>query len=448
MKTSLFALFMLFSFQICTAREAEEVVVQLQSQNEVTPVAFPKWIVEEGSLESIAELQEAFRFDFENNGRTRPIYGDKTRISSSWDMWKEVLRWKELGALFVVQVKISKEGLFARVFNLYAQTVKTLGPLPLEKTSQAQRKQIHMLSDGLFKSLFQANGIASSKILYSVKSKDSKEGKWLSDIWEADYDGKNARKVTENAGFSISPIYIPQDEEGQENSHFIFVSYKTGQPKLYVGSLKNTQVQRLSLLRGNQFMPALTYGKHLLAFISDVSGNPDLFVQEFSTKEGLTGQPRQIYSAGKSVQATPTFDPTGKKVAFVSNKDGAPRIYVMDVPEAQGSLKKFKPKLVTRYTRESSAPNWSPDGKKIAYCALTAGVRQIWVYDLETDEERQLTEGPGAKENPSWAKDSLHLMYNCHDGRSCDLFLIDLFRKKPVKVTQGPGEKSYPAFST
>ena len=63
---------------------------------------------------------------------------------------------------------------------------------------------------------------------------------------------------------------------------------------------------------------------------------------------------------------------------------------------------------------------------KIAYCAITQGVRQIWVYDLIRREERQVTQGPGNKEIPSSAPNSLHLVFNSSDAGACELYLMDL----------------------
>lgn len=191
-------------------------------------------------------------------------------------------------------------------------------------------------------------------------------------------------------------------------------------------------------------MPAISPKRDKLAFISDVTGNPDLFILPFNPDEGTVGKPYQIFSTRQGTQGTPTFSPDGKQIAFVSNKDGSPRIYKMKVPEAGASIKNLQAVLLTKLSRESSAPAWSPDGKKIAYCALTNGVRQIWIYDLEKNRERQLTRGPGNKENPTWAPNSLHIMFNSSDKKACELYFINLNQTEATKITTGPGEKRFP----
>jgi TolB protein len=193
-------------------------------------------------------------------------------------------------------------------------------------------------------------------------------------------------------------------------------------------------------------MPAISRQRDKLAFISDITGNPDLFIQPFNPETGSVGKPYQIFSTRQATQGTPTFSPDGSQIAFVSNKDGSPRIYMMEVPAPGTSLKDVKAILITKRNRESTAPCWSPDGTKLAYCAGVQGTRQIWVYDFNTREERQLTQGAGNKENPTWAPDSLHLAFNSSDKGACDLYLINLNQSDATRLTFGDGEKRFPCW--
>lgn len=228
--------------------------------------------------------------------------------------------------------------------------------------------------------------------------------------------------------------------------NFVFVSYEIGQPKIYLGDLESGATQRLSLLKGNQLMPTLSRQRDKIAFISDVTGNPDLFLQKFDPESGLEGKPRQIYATHKATQGTPSFSPDGNRIAFVSNKDGSPRIYVLDIPAPGTPLKETKATLISKANRENSAPNWSPDGTKLAYCSMTQGVRQIWVYDFTTGKERQLTQGAGNKENPSFAPNSLHLVFNSNANGKNELYLVNLNQPESARITFGDGEKQFPSW--
>jgi TolB protein len=213
-----------------------------------------------------------------------------------------------------------------------------------------------------------------------------------------------------------------------------------------MGSLSGDAPQRFSLLKGNQLLPAMSRQRDKIAFISDVTGNPDLFLQNFDAEKGPVGKPRQIYATHRATQGSPSFSPNGKEIAFVSNKDGSPRIYVMNIPAEGVALKDIKAKLITKTNRENTAPSWSPDGSKIAFCAQTKGVRQIWVYDLLTKMEKQVTTGPKNKENPTWAPNSLHLIFNTSDSGDSELYLMNLNQPDAVKISSGPGEKYFPSW--
>jgi TolB protein len=102
--------------------------------------------------------------------------------------------------------------------------------------------------------------------------------------------------------------------------------------------------------------------------------------------------------------------------------------------------------MISKKTRENTCPDWSPDGSKISYSALVSGIRQIWIYDVETGEEMQLTKDAIHKENSVWAANSLHLMFNSCGSGTADLYMINLNQKKAIKITQGLGENRFPAW--
>ncbi|MCH9626203.1 MAG: Tol-Pal system protein TolB [Chlamydiales bacterium] len=408
---------------LCPLFAEEELVVHLNSQKTLTPLHLTS-IQNKGDFEQsyIDLLQQVWNFDFANDGSVQLVSKPENVIT--------------------LRSVLTKKSLSITLTNPKTGTVHGIEDITLSGNLSKDRKILHRLHDTVFETLFHTPGIADTRILYTVRTKKTdSSSNWETTIWESDYDGANAKLLISNGHLCVTPTFIPALDK-KRAEHFLYVSYQVGQPKIYVSSLETGIGTRLSFLKGNQLMPQISPTLDKIAFISDVTGNPDLFVQDFSLEQGLLGKPRQIFYAASAAQGTPTFSPDGKKIAFVSNKDGTPRIYILDIPKPGTPLQQLQPTMISKKTRNNTCPNWSPDGKKIAYSATTAGVRQIWIYDLLTSEEQQLTEGSGHKENPVWAPNSTHLLFDS----ATDLFMINLNQKKGIKITSGPGEKRFPSW--
>lgn len=433
-----------------TANEDDHLVIGLSTESSLTPLYLLPLTADQSDLSStyLQQLEQVLAFDLHHNGSTvlakRTRQNDSLGQSGSFNQIGSADEWRAQNIFYVIKPQVQGRALAVLLLDAQKHALKSLEPLALTGDLNQDRRQVHRAADLIHKALFGKEGIASTRILYALKTKNSSDSsKWISEVWEADYDGGNARQLTRERSTNVTPIYLPP-KPGYLSGGFLYVSYQLGQPKIYLSSLKEGKSQRLCNLQGNQLMPAISPQRDKIAFICDVTGNPDLFLQSFSPEKGAIGKPYQIFSARQATQGSPTFSPDGKQIAFVSDKDGSPKIYVMKIPEPGTSLKGIKATLITRANRENSAPAWSPDGTKIAYCARGKGERQIWMYDFTTRQEKQITQGPGHKENPSWAPNNLHLVFNSSDMNQNELFLINLNQLEAIQITAGAGEKRFP----
>jgi dipeptidyl aminopeptidase/acylaminoacyl peptidase len=92
---------------------------------------------------------------------------------------------------------------------------------------------------------------------------------------------------------------------------------------------------------------------------------------------------------------TPTRGSAGR-IAFVSNRDGNPEIYVMN---ADGSG-------VTRLTNnpaEEWMPAWSPDGTRIAFVSGRDGNYEIYLTIADGRGQINLTNNPADDGTPAWS---------------------------------------------
>jgi TolB protein len=86
-------------------------------------------------------------------------------------------------------------------------------------------------------------------------------------------------------------------------------------------------------------------------------------------------------------------------------------------------------------------PDWSNDGKLIAFTARIAGQFQIGVYDTATRDAHLVTNSGG--EDPAWTRDSRHLVYS-NEGR---LYLLDTKTKQSLAIPVSASSCSEPTVS-
>lgn len=436
---------------ISLSLRAEEIRVELATQSKLASAYLFPMFSQNTSLQEdyIKKLHKVLHFDLHFSGMMKILAADEKLEKNLQNSEPNVIfnspYWDKTRISFIIRGVVQEKKLDIYLYNVQSTNIKFFQGIVLSGELQTDRRQIHKLADAIIKTLFAVDGIANSKLLYSLQQQnaDPKQQPWKAEIWECDWDGENQRQVTHEQNYCITPVIVPQNNPS-EMERFIYVSYKTGQPKIYFSSVKSNLGKALIDLRGNQLLPAISWQRDKIAFISDASGRADLFVQLLDVNGTLSGKPIQLFSYPRSTQGSPTFSPDGKKIAFVSDKDGSPRIYI--ISSTVNNQRRPEAHLISKVNRENICPVWSPDGKKIAYSAKTNDVRQIWIYDVEKKEERQLTTGPGNKENPFWAPNSIHLVFNSTDPDSSELYLVNLHQPESVKITKGPGKKHYPTW--
>jgi Tol biopolymer transport system component len=134
----------------------------------------------------------------------------------------------------------------------------------------------------------------------------------------------------------------------------------------------------------------------------------------------------------------PVLSPDGKSIAFSALGD----IYVMPVGG--------KPVNLTKSPFLDTEPAWSPDGTQIAWASDRAGgPMEIWVRDMKTGAEHQVTQLPNAAMAPAWSPDGTRIAYLDVNAiwRHCDIEIIDLATGKTTVLEEGIFAPGIPTWS-
>jgi Tol biopolymer transport system component len=106
-----------------------------------------------------------------------------------------------------------------------------------------------------------------------------------------------------------------------------------------------------------------------------------------------------IYSAG-------SWSADGKTFVFGAVSAGKPELAFLDTDKDKIINEIRFPEL-----GEILNPTWSPDGKRIAFSALAGGFSDIYIYNLETKELKNMTADPFGDLQPAWSPDGRSIAF-------------------------------------
>jgi len=263
-----------------------------------------------------------------------------------------------------------------------------------QATEPDARRLAHEFADDIISRLTGGvPGIAETQIAYISKRGNTKE------VWVMDYDGANQRQLTHLGSIALTPRWSPDDTEIAFTCFVPSHGVTSAQVCLY--SLGLNRLMAFPRFRGTSGVPSWSPDGSKLAFMSSMSGDPEIYESDASGGH----LHRLTYAVG--VNTSPMWNPkTGQQIVFVSDRGGVPQLYLMN---ADGSN-------VTKIDLPDMGyvvdPAWSPNGQLLAFSwRRPSGNYDIYVMDIATRQLVELTRDAGRNERPSWAPDGRHLVF-------------------------------------
>jgi hypothetical protein len=136
----------------------------------------------------------------------------------------------------------------------------------------------------------------------------------------------------------------------------------------------------------------------------------------------------------------PSFDRSGRRLAFSSDCDGRWNLYVA---EADGT----RPRRLTDNRADARRPAWSPDGKRIAFHSDRDGNWEIYSMAAHGGDVVRLTSDPAEDTNASYSPDGAQILWSSTREGTGELYLMPAAGGGARRLTTGTTVDFAPGWS-
>lgn len=195
--------------------------------------------------------------------------------------------------------------------------------------------------------------------------------------------------------------------------------------------------QRLSGGFANYFVaPALSPDGKLISFISYGSllkGEvfPDLYLANAETGERITrlvkSSTNPDFEQLRFIYSQPSFSQDGKMLAFTGQRAGKDVLYLMDVARRR-VIRRIEPPV-----DQVLNPSFSPDNQRIVFSGLSGGITDLWVVNADGSDARRLNRDLHGDSHPQWSPDGRTIAFASDRGTDTD-FEVLRFGKNRISL--------------
>jgi Tol biopolymer transport system component len=218
----------------------------------------------------------------------------------------------------------------------------------------------------------------------------------------------------------------------------LFVSNQDGDREIFVANLDGSAQKQLTNNDSDDYEASWSPSGDLIAFTSNrLKGNTEVYLMN------ADGSNQVNISQGPGFDGRARWSSDGKFIAFNSARNGAEQIYLWERKTGE----------VTQLTDNpyaSIGPVWSNDSQWIAYQNYGESHKpDLWITSIDGKRNRQLTDQVKSEDGAfSWSPDDRKIVFHSRRNYQYNVFIYDLNDNQEVKITNTNTSDVNPVWST
>ena len=171
-----------------------------------------------------------------------------------------------------------------------------------------------------------------------------------------------------------------------------------------VAASRSSQPQKMASLGQDAGQPAISRRGARLAYTHWTFDN-NIWRRKIPSSQGKHYPPTKFISSTRD-ERDPQYSPDGKRIAFTSDRSGSLEIWICDVDGSNAIQLSHFGKGIT------GDPQWSPDSSRLTFNSKAEGHFEVYVMNASGGNPRRLTSSSFASQNPSWARDGRWIFFD------------------------------------
>jgi Tol biopolymer transport system component len=248
---------------------------------------------------------------------------------------------------------------------------------------------------------------------------------FLADVYTIPRTGGKPKRLTADEREILGLCW---SADGRE---IVFSSTRSGEPSLWRIPVSGGAPRRVLEAGQHAWFPSISRQGRRLAFTQQIT-DLNIWRVEAPGNAGIAGQSYRLIASTKT-ETAPEFSPDGKRIGFASDRSGTMQIWVCD-QDGSNPLQ-----LTSLPGPGAELPAWSPDGRSIAFQSAARGNWDIYVLPAEGGVPRRLTAEGSNDSGPGWSRDGRWVYFGSNRTGRFEVWKVPAEGGTAVQVTRNGG---------